>query len=91
MFRKMRRFKQELSNVECKEILANGIYGTLCVIGDENYPYAVPINYIYIENAIYIHSAKVGHKISAINKNNKACFNVVSKSDIIEEKLTTFF
>ena len=83
MFRKMRRFKQELSDVECKEILANGIYGTLCVIGDENYPYAVPINYIYIENAIYIHSAKVGQRHRAENHpvpvRNDGCGNCTAE------------
>lgn len=39
MFRKMRRFKQELSKEECMEILKNEPRGVLSVLGDDGYPY----------------------------------------------------
>ena len=47
MFRKMRRFKQELSEEETEQILENGTTGILGVIGDDDYPYTVPVNYLY--------------------------------------------
>ena len=55
MFRKMRRFKQELNETECKKILKNEVRGVLSVIGDDGYPYGLPIDYWYdeIENRIY--------------------------------------
>ena len=39
MFRKMRRFKQQLSNDEALEILKNCKSGVLAVSGDDGYPY----------------------------------------------------
>ena len=50
--------------------------GVLSVIGDDGYPYGVPINYVYDEkeNALYFHGAKEGHKIDAIKKSGKVCF-----------------
>ena len=91
MFRPMRRFKQQFSENECKEILNKSKSGVLAVIGDDGYPYAVPLSYVYLNNKIYFHSAKEGHKIDALAKNNKVSFCVVTKDDVVPEELTTYF
>lgn len=76
MFRKMRRFKQQVSDDECRKILKEETRAALSVIGDNGYPYTVPINFYYDEtdNKIYFHGAKEGHKVDAINQCNKVCF-----------------
>ena len=91
MFRQMRRKNQILSQEESIAILQNGTTGTLAVLGDDDYPYAVPLNYFYENNKIYFHGAKAGHKIDAIKKHNKVSFCVVAQDDIITEKFTTYF
>lgn len=64
MFRNMRRFKQELSHEECVRILKEQPRGVLSLIGDDGYPYGVPIDYWYSEddNKLYFHGAGEGHK-----------------------------
>lgn len=76
MFRKMRRYKQEVSPEECRRILKEEKRAAFSVIGDEGYPYTIPINFYYDENEhkIYFHGAKEGHKIDAIQKCDKVCF-----------------
>lgn len=76
MFREMRRFKQQVSDDECKKILKEENRGTFSVIGDNGYPYTIPINFYYDEtdHKIYFHGAKEGHKVDAINQCNKVCF-----------------
>lgn len=76
MFRKMRRFKQAVSEEECIKILAEEKRGTFSVIGDDGYPYSIPINFYYDkeDNRIYFHGAKEGHKVDAIKKCDKVCF-----------------
>ena len=91
MFRPMRRFKQQLSNEECEEILNNCTSGVLAVIGDNGYPYAVPLSYVYLNKKIYFHCAKEGHKVDAIKNNDKVSFCVVSKNEVVPEELTTYF
>ena len=44
MFRPMRRFRQQLSNEECEQILRDATSGVLALQGDDGYPYGVPIN-----------------------------------------------
>lgn len=79
MFRKMRRFKQALSEEECRALLKNRKRGVLSLLGDDDYPYGVPIDFYYDEetNALYFHSAKTGHKMDAMKKHPKASFNVI--------------
>ncbi|MGN1334630.1 MAG: pyridoxamine 5'-phosphate oxidase family protein [Anaerovoracaceae bacterium] len=81
MFRKMRREeKKGITNEECITILKEAKRGVLAVTGDDDYPYAFPVNFYYdeSENRIYIHSAKAGHKVDAIKGNPKICFTVYS-------------
>ena len=78
MFREIVRKKQSLTLDECNEILKNEPRGVLSVIGDDGYPYGVPINYYYCEEngRVYFHSGKSGHKIDAINNCDKVSFCV---------------
>ena len=78
MFRKMRRFKQELSKEECIEILKSEPRGVLSMIGDDGYPYGIPMTHWYCEEdgKIYFHGAKEGHKLDAIRKCDKVSFCV---------------
>lgn len=91
MFRKMRRFKQQLTNEEALEILKNCKSGVLAVSGDDGYPYTVPLNFVYKNGKIYFHCAKNGHKLDAIKQNNKVSFCVIDKNEVDAENLTTLF
>ena len=90
-FRAMRRKRQQLSEEESVAILKKATAGTLALLGDNDYPYAVPLSYVYHEGRIYFHSALAGHKVDAIRKCDKASFCVIEKDDVQPEKYTTFF
>lgn len=81
MFRTMRRFKQQISDAECVEILKTEKRGALSLIGDAGYPYGIPLSHFYDERdgKIYFHGAKEGHKIDAIKANPKASFCIMDK------------
>ena len=68
MFRKMRRFKQQITDEQCIEVLMNAKRGVLSLIGEDGYPYGLPINQWYCEEdgKLYFHGAKEGHKIETI-------------------------
>ena len=63
MFREMRRKKQQLAEAECVEILNRNTSGVLAVLGDDGYPYGVPISYVYDGKSLYFHCAKNGHEL----------------------------
>ncbi len=85
MFRKMRRAeKRSISTEDTVKLLKEGRRGVLALSGDEDYPYAIPINYLYNEgeNKIYFHSALAGHKVDSIKRNPKVCFTVFGEPEI---------
>ena len=75
----MRRSKQELSKEECIDILTNEPRGVLALIGDYEYPYALPMSHAYVDGKIYFHGAMKGHKMDAIKKFNKVSYCVMDK------------
>ena len=76
MFRELVRKKQQLSKAECIEILKNEMRGVLSVLGDDGYPYGLPIDHWYNEEngKLYFHSGKNGHKIDALRRCDKVSF-----------------
>lgn len=91
MFRKMRRFKQEITKDEMINILNKQQHGVLAVLGDEGYPYSVPLSFAYENHKIYFHSALTGHKVDAIKNNPKVSFCVIEQDDVVQEEFSTIF
>ena len=81
MFREMLRKKQQLTDAECIEILKNEPRGVLSMLGDDGYPYGVPINHYYCEadGRIYFHGGKKGHRIDAVRQHDKVSFCVYDR------------
>ncbi len=81
MFRKMRRFKQQITEEECIAVLKEETRGVLSMLGDDGYPYGIPMNHWYCEadGKIYFHGAKEGHKIDSLKNCAKVCYTVFDK------------
>ena len=91
MFREIRRKKQLLPEETALELLKRNTSGTLALLGDDGYPYAVPLSYVYLDGKLYFHSAKNGHKIDAVRNYEKASFCVIDSDQIVPEKFTTHY
>lgn len=78
MFRELVRKKLALSQEECITLLKQEPRGVLSLIGDEGYPYGLPIDHWYNEEdgCLYFHSGDFGHKVDAMKRCDKACFCV---------------
>lgn len=78
MFRELIRKNKQISMEECIQILNNGLRGVLSVLGDDDYPYGMPMNHFYNEEdgKIYFHCGKKGHRLDALKKHDKVSFCV---------------
>ncbi|MCF0150234.1 MAG: pyridoxamine 5'-phosphate oxidase family protein [Firmicutes bacterium] len=78
MFRELIRKKLQLSEEECLRILTEEPRGVLSVLGDDDYPYGMPMNFWYDPQSghLFFHGGKEGHKIDALKKHGKVSFCV---------------
>ncbi len=81
MFRELARKKQALSQEECIALLKEETRGVLSVLGDEGYPYGMPMNHYYHEadGKLYFHSGKSGHRTDALRRCDKVSFCVYDR------------
>ena len=86
MFRELIRKHKQLPEETCIEVLKNETRGVLSVLGDDGYPYGMPMNYWYNEEngRIYFHCGKVGHRLDALRRCDKVSFCVYDKGYIPE-------
>ncbi|MBQ9250136.1 MAG: pyridoxamine 5'-phosphate oxidase family protein [Oscillospiraceae bacterium] len=78
MFPEMKRVRQKLSEEECIQILKQEKRGVLSVLGEDDYPYGMPLNHWYCEadGKLYFHGGRLGHKIDAMRRHDKVSYCV---------------
>ena len=91
MFRELRRKRQALSRADCEAVLNRGTSGVLALAGDDGYPYAVPLSYLYEDGKLLFHCAREGHKLDAVARCDKASFCVIDQDRVVPEEYTTYF
>lgn len=92
MFRAIHKKKNALNLEATHALLLSSRRGILAVNGDDGYPYAIPINYVYDKDAqkIYFHGARTGHKVDALHACNQVCFTVYGNETVKEEPWAPF-
>lgn len=77
-----RKDKEIKKHDEIDDILKNALIGRLgtCL---NNVPYVTPVNFVYDEGNIFLHSAIEGRKITNIISNPKVCFEIDEVKSII--------
>ena len=91
MFRKMRRFGQQLTQQEAEQILREATSGVLGVQGENGYPYTVPVSHVYQDGKLYFHCAREEHKIDAIRACDKVSFCVIAQDEVMPRERTTAY
>ena len=72
----MRRKDKEISDpVIIESVMQKGTVVHVAIM-DGDKPYQVPLNYGYKDNSFYIHSARIGKKISLLRANNLVHFQI---------------
>jgi len=81
MFRELVRKNKQISMDDCIRVLEQETRGVLSVIGDEGYPYGMPLNHWYNreDGCIYFHTGRGGHRLDALQKCDKVSFCVYDK------------
>jgi len=69
-----------LDEKAARDVLKEQTIGHLGCVLDSGEPYIVPVNYLYKDDGIYIHSLP-GQKLDALRANGKLCLQVEKIDD----------
>lgn len=89
MFKEMRKKDREITVTEAMEILKSCDYGILSTVGENRYPYGVPVSYVYTNDSIYFHSTTEGYKLDNLKNNDKVSFCTVGQTCVLPDKFST--
>jgi nitroimidazol reductase NimA-like FMN-containing flavoprotein (pyridoxamine 5'-phosphate oxidase superfamily) len=89
--RPIRRKDREIDRADAGHLLTKGEYGILSTVGEDGQPYGVPLSYVYRNDGIYIHCARVGHKLDNIESNPKVSFCVVGDTTVLPSEFRTTY
>jgi nitroimidazol reductase NimA-like FMN-containing flavoprotein (pyridoxamine 5'-phosphate oxidase superfamily) len=80
-----------LSQEKCRKMLGPQVYGRLATTGKDSRPWIAPVNYVYDNDAIYIHTGLKGRKLDNIAVNPSVCFEISSPGNLyISERACGF-
>jgi len=83
----MRRKDKEITDkVVIEEIFRESQVGRLGTAVDSE-PYIVPMNFVYYDDRIFLHTYKDGKKVQNIKKNPRVCFEVDNGGELITGEL----
>jgi uncharacterized protein len=85
----IRRKDRAINESEAITLLSSCEYGVLSTVNKDGQPYGVPLNYVYKNDSIYFHCARVGYKIENIENNPKVAFCVVGNTNVLPSKFST--
>lgn len=91
MKREMCKKDRQMSEEEVIKACKSANHGILAMNGDDGYPYAVPVNYVYDDGKLYIHSAEYGYKKECIERNDKVCFTAIINARVEPSKFTAAY
>ena len=91
MIHDMRRIDRELGETEARAIMARADHGFLATIGEDGWPYAVPLNHVLDSDLLYVHCALSGHKLDNIAHEERVSYCAVASATIIPEQVTTHY
>jgi hypothetical protein len=73
----MRHPERELKNRETMiALLERSPVGRLATVNPEGFPVIKPVNFLYLDGRIYLHSSTKGEKIEDIRRGSPVCFEV---------------
>ena len=91
MFQEIRRRDRALTEAEAREILARAEHGVLATLGEDGWPYAVPLNHVLVGDHLYMHCALKGHKLENIAHEERVSYCAVANATVVPSIFSTLY
>ena len=75
----MRRSDREQSREFSLALIDRCTHGVMALSTGEDTPYCLPLSFVRVDNCLYFHGAKEGHKIDPLRKDARASFTAIDE------------
>src|SRR6266568_2565043 len=73
----VRRADKLMAEERARETLERGFYGRLATVGEDGWPYCVPLLYVCMDGEIFVHNTRArGHLRANVDHEPRVCFEV---------------
>ncbi|WP_332448991.1 pyridoxamine 5'-phosphate oxidase family protein [Methanoculleus sp.] len=79
----MRRKEKEITDPALLSAVLREVFVCRIGLADGDEPYVVPVNFVYAERSLYLHSACEGRKIDILARNNRVCFEAETGVELV--------
>jgi uncharacterized protein len=79
----IRRADKQMPEKQARAMLESGYCGRLATVGPDGYPYCLPLLYVVLDGAVWVHNARArGHLRANVDHEAKACFEVDEPGEV---------
>src|SRR5882757_1563137 len=76
----LRRADRVMSEQRACEMLARGFSGQLATVGEDGYPYCIPLLYLWMDGEVYVHTSSArGHFRTNVEREPRFCEALMAK------------
>jgi uncharacterized protein len=81
----LRRADRMMSEPRAREMLEHGFSGQLATLGADGYPYCIPLLYVWMDGAVYVHTASArGHFRTNVERESRICFAIDEPNQVFD-------
>jgi uncharacterized protein len=81
----LRRADRAMSQQNASDMLERAFSGRLATIGEDGYPYCVPLLYIWLDGELYVHTANgKGHFRANVEREPRVCFEIDEPGEVFD-------
>jgi nitroimidazol reductase NimA-like FMN-containing flavoprotein (pyridoxamine 5'-phosphate oxidase superfamily) len=79
----VRRADKLMAEARAREVLEKGFCGRLATVGEDGWPYCVPLLYVCMEGDIFVHNTRAkGHLRTNVDHEPRVCFEVDEPGEV---------
>ncbi len=79
----VRRADKLMTEERARETLAHGFCGRLATVGEDGWPYCVPLLYVCLDGEVWVHNTRAaGHLRTNVDHEARVCFEVDQAGEV---------
>lgn len=81
----LRRTDRVMPEQRALEMLERGFSGRLATVGEDGYPYCIPLLYLWIDGEVFVHTgAAKGHLRANVEREPRVCFELDEPDEVFD-------